>query len=341
MKICEVMAGDEEGGLENHFIDLANALAGKHQVHVIAHRRYGDRFASGVRFHPLDLSRSRKNPLTLYRLLQLIRAIGPDVVHAHANKAAAMIALLRCWIAAPCVATIHSLKRKTAMFERFDHLIAVSKGVAGGIRNPALTVIYNGRNQSPGGSRSPSDTTKGRKCITFIGRLVHVKGVDLLLTAFSKLASQSVELRIVGDGPERSSLESQAEQLELDKRVTFMGNRDDIQSLLQEADLVVISSRREGFPLVLVEALLGHRPVVSTRVPGAAEILPEQVLADIESPDNLAERLEWALADADRLKRLFAPVFNFAENKLTHDHQVTATEAVLIDVVQRGKRCAS
>lgn len=336
MKICEVMAGDEEGGLENHFIDLANALAGKHQVHVIAHRRYGDRFASGVRFHPLDLSRSRKNPLTLYRLLKLIRMIGPDVVHAHANKAAAMIALLRRWLAVPCVATVHSLKRKTGMFEQFDHLIAVSQGVARGIRNPALTVIYNGRNPSPGSSEVSSPVPAARKRITFIGRLVQVKGVDLLLSAFSKLADQAVELRIVGDGPDRSGLESLAGQLGLRERVTFLGNRDDIESLLADTDLVVIASRREGFPLVLVEALLAHRPVVSTRVPGAAEILPGQVLADIENPESLADRLEWALADETRLIQLFAPVFDFAENELTHDHQVTATEAVLVDVVQRG-----
>lgn len=341
MKVCEVMAGNEEGGLENHFIDLANALAKRHEVHVIAHARYGERFSSEVAFHALDLSRSRKNPFTLYRLLKLIKTISPDVVHAHANKAAAMIATVRRWIAAPCVATIHSLKRKTGMFEHFDHLIAVSQGVTRGIKNRALTIIHNGRNPPKVISSGSGEVTADTKTLTFIGRLVHVKGVDVLLNAFSKIDNREVRLRIVGEGDDRHDLESMADELGLAGRVTFLGNRDDIESVLAETHLVVIASRREGFPLVLVEALLCHRPVVSTRVPGAAEILPEAVLADIESPESLADRLNWALGNTGRLEKIFAPVFQYAETELTHDHQVAATETVLKNVLRGGALCAS
>ena len=341
MRACEIMAGNEDGGLENHFIDLANALVRNNEVHVIAHARYAERFSNEVNFHPLDLSRSRKNPLTLYRLLNIIKTIRPDVVHAHANKAAAMVASLRRWISAPCVATIHSLKRNTGMFEHFDHLIAVSKGVARGIKNQSVTVIYNGRNRCSEISQRSTDVAMEAKTITCIGRLVHVKGIDVLLKAFSKIDNQRVQLQIVGEGDARHHLESLADEMGLGERVSFLGNREDIESLLAETDLVVIASRREGFPLVLVEALLCHRPVVSTRVPGAAEILPQEVLADIENPDSLADRLSWSLADAQRLEKTFVPVFKFAEAALTHDHQVSATETVLQDVARRGKLCAS
>jgi glycosyltransferase involved in cell wall biosynthesis len=341
MKVCEIMAGDEEGGLENHFIDLANSLASNNEVHVIAHARYAERFSNEVNFHPLDLSRSRKNPVTLYRLLTVIKAIKPDVIHAHANKAAAMIAVLRRWIPSPCVATIHSLKRNTKMFECFDHLIAVSKGVARDIENEALTVIYNGRKRTLQPSRKSNDVTAVRIIITFVGRLVHVKGVDVLLKAFSKVENKNTVLRIVGEGEARHSLESLAIELGVEGRVSFLGSRNDIESIMEETDLVVISSRREGFPLVLVEALLCHRPVVSTRVPGACEILPEEVLAEVENPESLAERLNWALADPGRLGVTFDPVFRFAEATLTHNRQVYETEAILNSVAQRGKACAS
>lgn len=341
MKICEIMAGNEEGGLENHFIDLANALVRKHEVHVIAHNRYADRFSDDVNFHSLDLSRSRKNPLTLYRLLSIVRTIKPDVVHAHANKAAAMIAVLRRLMPCPCVATIHSLKRNTDMFERFDHLIAVSKGVASGIKNKALTVIYNGRNLPSRISRSAFDVAASSITITFIGRLVHVKGVDVLLKAFDKVDNRNAHLQIIGDGGARHTLESMVRELGLKKRVSFLGVRNDIESVLAETDLVVIASRREGFPLVLVEALLSRRPVVSTRVPGACEILPEEVLAEIENPESLAGRLNWALDNLNRLDSIFAPIFQFAGTVLTHDHQVSATETVLKHVAEKGRQCAS
>lgn len=341
MRVCEIMAGDEEGGLENHFIDLANALSGSNEVHVIAHVRYADRFSKAVDFHPLDLSRSRKNPFTLFRLLTIIKAIRPDVVHAHANKASAMIAVLRRWLGLPCVATIHSLKRKTGMFERFDHLIAVSKGVAKEINNPSLTVIYNGRNPPARISRKPFNAAVDRTTMAYIGRLVPVKGVDVLLKAFAKIDSQNAHLQIIGDGDCRGDLESLAAELGLGGRVSFLGGRDDVDAVLAAADLVVISSRREGFPLVLVEALLSHRPVVSTKVPGSGEILPAEVLAEVDNPENLAARLSWALADMDRLENIFAPVFRFAETELTHEHQVSATEAVLREVAERGKRCES
>ncbi len=180
----------------------------------------------------------------------------------------------------------------------------------------------------------------GAKTITCIGRLVHVKGVDVLLKAFSKIDNQRVQLQIVGEGDARHHLESLADELGLGERVSFLGNREDIESLLSETDLVVIASRREGFPWSWLRRCCAQ-PVVSTRVPGAAEILPQEVLADTENPDSLADRLNWALADASRLEKTFVPVYSFAEAALTHDHQLSATEAVLQDAARRGKLCAS
>ncbi len=58
MKICLIMGGDEEGGLENHVVELGNALASRHNVHIIAHAKYEDRF-KGVSFHAIDLTKSQ------------------------------------------------------------------------------------------------------------------------------------------------------------------------------------------------------------------------------------------------------------------------------------------
>ena len=95
MKICLMMAGIGEGGLEGHVVELSNKLAKEREVEVIAHPDMLDRFDKNVVTHPLDLAKGRSNPLILYRLIALIKSINPDVVHAHANKAVTMLARIR------------------------------------------------------------------------------------------------------------------------------------------------------------------------------------------------------------------------------------------------------
>lgn len=325
MIICEVMAGDEEGGLENHFIDLCNGLSSQHQVHVIAHERYRSRFNARVNYHHLDLSKGRNNPFLWWLLLRQIRSISPDVLHVHASKGAVLISRIRRWIACPVVATIHSLKRKTAMFEGFDQLIAVSRGVAEPIHNPRLEIIYNGRALIPA-VKTPKNAGQD-PIILCVARLEDVKGVDLLLTAM--LNVEKGQLWIAGDGSLRDKLQLQAINAGLAERVQFLGNRDDIGELILKADLLVIPSRREGFPLVLVEALLLRCPVVSTRVPGASEILPPELLVDIADTEQLGQKINALLAEPDRLAILSQPLFEFAEEKLTFGTQLKQTEMVL------------
>ena len=143
MRICEVMAGDEEGGLETHFVDLANGLVEVgEEVTVIAHERYADRFVPAVRFRPLDLTRSRRDPFLKRSLRRLIEACKADVVHAHAGKAAALVAA-----ASPgtrTVGTVHGRKRDLRAYRRFDAVIGVSRGVLGDLDHPAKSVVYNG-----------------------------------------------------------------------------------------------------------------------------------------------------------------------------------------------------
>lgn len=332
MKICEIMAGDEEGGLENHFIDLCNGLSATHEVHVIAHQRYADRFSPQLNFHPLDLSKGRNNPLLWWQLLRRVRQIGPDVLHVHASKGAALVSRIQRWIQCPCVATIHSLKRKTAMFEGFDQLIAVSKGVAAPINNPRLQVIYNGRDLNDEVSVEAARSDKA--VLLCVGRLEEVKGVDILLQAFARVENPDAELWIAGDGSLRKPLEQLAGELNVSERVRFLGMRDDVQMLMKQASAVVIPSRREGFPLVLVEALLLGCPVISTRVPGAVEILPEPLLADTENSDQLAAIVNNMLGNQGLLQALMEPVFSYAQDNLTFQAQLAQTENLLMQVAE-------
>lgn len=115
--------------------------------------------------------------------------------------------------------------------------------------------------------------------IVTIGRLVDQKNHDLFLRAGAAVsrAVPAARFMIVGDGPLRAALEGQARQLGIVDRVTFTGERGDIETLLRAASLFWLTSRWEGMPNVVLEALASGVPVISTDVGGARELVRDGV----------------------------------------------------------------
>ncbi len=313
MTIALVVAGRGDGGLERHVISLANALAARHDVTLVGHPSF-----TGPRAAPLDLTRSRFDPVILWQLARTLRALRPDIIHAHANKAAAMISAIRSFLPGRRVATIHGLKRDTRMYRSFDAVIAVSQGIAERVVHPNLHVIYNGIAPLPPGP--PLDLDAPGPVTVAVGRLAPVKGFDVLLRAWSGLPGT---LLIVGDGPERRTLEALAPP-----NVRLLGQRDDVAAILRRADVVVIPSRREGFPLILAEALHCRRVVVATEVPGVREILPASRLVPVENPLALRAKLRATIENLPAAAAECAAAWEFAAAELTLAQMVAKTEAV-------------
>lgn len=147
-------------------------------------------------------------------------------------------------------------------------------------------------------SQSPS-IVDSNNYICAVGRLAHAKGFDVLITAFSKLSDQSLELVILGEGELRSDLESLAKLLNVSERVHLPGFVTNPYHVIANSRLFVLSSRWEGFGNVLVEALATGVPIVSTDCPG----VPSYILSNGEfghlvppdDPDALALGIEKAL----------------------------------------------
>ena len=322
MRICQVLAGDEDGGLETHFADLANGLSALgDSVTVIAHERFRDRFASDVGFLELDLTRGRRNPWLRRRLKRRIESVEPDVVHAHAGKAAALVAAIapRC----RTVGTVHGVKKDLSAYQRFDAVIGVSRGVIDGLDHPAKTVVYNGVHPGP----VPTTGTSLRKMFGIpakcrvalaAGRLVPVKGYDRLIGLWDDCPGH---LLIAGEGPERARLE----RLARDKPIVLTGFRPDVRSLMGGADLMVFASQREGLSYALAEALIARLPVVSTRVAGAEELLPASHLADI---GKLGEAIARNLRAPDAARARMRDTFDWAADAMTATRMTRATRAV-------------
>ena len=151
-----------------------------------------------------------------------------------------------------------------------------------------------------------------KKIVMCIGRLEPVKNISLLLHAMSNI---DAHLFIIGDGSLRSDLEQQTAAQKMKDRVAFLGFRTDARDLIQIADVVVLSSDREGFPLVMVEALQANKTMASTRVNGVIEWLPQMYLADIGDAQGLKAAIENALNQTSQLD--FQPLFSRAKAELT------------------------
>jgi glycosyltransferase involved in cell wall biosynthesis len=156
-----------------------------------------------------------------------------------------------------------------------------------------------------------------------VGRLVEAKGFDILIAAANAADAQ---LLLVGDGPLRESLQAQAGKG--GARIVFAGFRTDAQRLIAAADGLVVSSRYEGGPYTLPEALLAGVPVVSTRVGMVPDFLPDALLAPVEDVPALAACLQRAIADLPRWQQDMQPAFARASAELTLEAMVSKTEAV-------------
>jgi glycosyltransferase involved in cell wall biosynthesis len=145
--------------------------------------------------------------------------------------------------------------------------------------------------------------------ILFAGRLVGIKDVPTLLRALDRLHQRLPQLRLVlaGEGPERSALEQRVKTLGLSAAVQFVGQRGDVADLIAASDVVVLPSVREGLSNVILEAMMGARPVVASRAGGNTELITHQqhgLLFEIGDDAALAQALETLACDAPLRMRL-------------------------------------
>jgi glycosyltransferase involved in cell wall biosynthesis len=145
--------------------------------------------------------------------------------------------------------------------------------------------------------------------VVAIGRLVPIKRIDRLLRAVAAAAERApaIRLYLVGDGGERASLEALSASLGLGARVTVAGWSTDTPGWYAAADIVALTSDREGTPLALIEAASAGRATVASDVGGVADIVVDGETGIVVPPDNetaLADALVRLAGDADLRERL-------------------------------------
>ena len=325
MKIAMVMAGDEEGGLEKHVVELTNGLKCRgHTVTLIAHEKYQIRVEAD--FIAVDLSKSRRNLFTLYHLYKVIKKLQPDIIHVHGNKAAAMVGSLLPYLDFPSIATLHSRKKNTKMFRKFNTVIAVSPNAAEVLNHPNVLTVLNGITPPV---LNPNILKNDPPVVLAVGRLVPVKGFDVLLHAWKSV--QGAELWIVGEGFEESRLKAFIHEHGLSDSVKMLGFRDDVLQLMQKSSLYVMSSHYEGCPYTMVEALLCEIPMVSTAVGAMTMLLPQKNLTPVNDASALATAINRCLENLAQAHQDCQESFAYAKQYLVLDGMITQIEKAYRD----------
>jgi glycosyltransferase involved in cell wall biosynthesis len=208
-------------------------------------------------------------------------------------------------------------------YGRNDHVFAVSEEVRTSIRvslgtrpAPVVETLYQGLEPSAAGLWEQPDGVRGELGISpdaplagTVGSLTPKKSHETLLRA-TRLARRSLpDLRVavVGQGPMAGALHRRAAELAVEDAVAFVGYREDAARVASAFDVFVLSSRHEGLPVALLEAMAAGRPVVATRVGGVPEVVRdggEGILVPPGDPEALAAAMVTVLVDSDLQARL-------------------------------------
>lgn len=277
MKVMQFIASKVWGGAEKSFVELCNALSKNIQIEVILFKEneIEENLDKEIKVHILSSNSSRYNPFLYLEIFQFIQQSKSDLVHTHSAKASEIAYVLNKFVSFLHIATKRN-PRKGRVFNKIKYVTAVSKDVVRSINKKEVKLIYNGLlKEKTLEKRSPQTVFT----LLAIGGLDKIKGFDVLIREIAKL-DFPFHLNIVGEGKERENLESLIMQLDVAQKVTLLGYREDIPSLISVADLLIISSHSEGFGRVLVETLFYGKCILSTKVGLSMEILPSELLID-------------------------------------------------------------
>jgi glycosyltransferase involved in cell wall biosynthesis len=278
--------------------------------------------------------RPHQDARALAALVRAVRRLRPDIVHTHTAKAGVLgrLAAVLAGGARPVIvhtyhghvlegyfdplltATYRAMERRLAAVS--DALVGVSRATVDDLARLQIAprskfrVVPVGLDLEPFISAPTDAGTAFRRevgvspddvLLTFVGRLVPIKRVDLLLRAVARARElgAAIRLAVVGDGALRPGLEQLAAELGAREHVCFAGYRAKMVAVTAAADFAVLSSDNEGTPVSLIEAAAAGKPAVATSVGGVADVVtPETgLLVPRDDPERLARGIVRMAAD--------------------------------------------
>lgn len=346
MRITLVIATLGSGGAERVMSMMANywADSGRHVTLVTLSSPDADFYAVDPRVRRVGLgllgysqtvfAAVRNNLLRVWRLRRAMKASRPDVVVSFVDRTNVLALLSSLGLGKPVIVSEHTDPRhysvgpfweamRRLLYPQAAAVVVLTNGLRlwaeRFVRKEAVYVIPNSVHVPDVSSESGSQVLTGSaRTVAAMGRLSPEKGFDLLLEAFARCTHRhNWSLMIIGEGDERPRLEAMTSELGIKDRVIMPGRSKNPFPLLRRADLFVLPSRLEGFPMALVEAMACGLPVITTDFPsGARDIVRDGLDAVVVPPNDvqaLAGALDRLMEDPAERQRLGARAVEVAE----------------------------
>lgn len=301
------------------------------------------------------------HPLRDWRALREIHAaleeLRPELLATHSSKAGILGRLAGRSLRVPVVFTVHGwaftpgvppmhaavyrqlerlvgpLASKIITVSEFDRRLGLAARIADEDR---MVTVHNGMPDVPEKLRADPGRTPAR--LVMVARFGVQKDHPTLFRALARLQNHPWELDLIGDGPLRGEMESLAASLGLGARVRFLGQRTDVDQLLADAQISLLVTNWEGFPLSILESMRAGLPVVASSVGGIGESVRDEengYLVPRGEVEQLRERIERLLKSPGLRARMGAAGRTRFEQDFTLDHSVNRTLAVYRDVLGR------
>lgn len=367
------------GGIFRHVRDLAEAQAAAgHEVGIVCDSTTGgdfearlfegmnDTLALGVRRIPMQRHVGPGDFASAWRAFQAVKKLQPDILHGHGAKGGvyarlfgSLMRVFRYRVArlySPHGGSLHydegtakgkfffALER--LMTRLTDHILFVSayekatfRRKIGEPRTPN-SLVYNGLREA---EFEPVDTTADAADFLYIGAMRDLKGPDILIDALAmaeELIGREITAVLVGDGDDRPLYEAQATRLGLASRVRFAPPMP-AREAFALARIVVVPSRAEAMPYIVLEALAAGKPVIASAVGGIPEIFgaasPALVRPD---PEQVAAKMAEALRD-EGLFRAAMPAEGYLRAEFGADVMAKRIENAYFAALSQNRRAPS
>lgn len=353
MRILYVITRAEYGGAQAHLQLLLESAVQRGHVAAVVVGEDGplsrSARAMGIKVYIarnlVQPIRPDKDVRALADIMHVIRAFHPDIVHLHSSKAGIIGRLAGRLAGVPRVFTAHgwafsngvprarramalALERLASRWadriitvSEYDRTLAIRNRVA---RADQLVTIHNG---VPDTLYRAEPARPGPVIITMVARFAAQKDYHSLVAAAAGLKGE-FRLQLIGDGPDVGAVRAQVKAAGLSGRTDFLGARDDVDQLLSKAHVFVLSSRWEGFPISIVEAMRAGLPVVASDVGGVREAVTEGktgFLVPVGDVTCLRTRLQELLSDRQLRGTLGSAGRARYEQSFTVDRMLDAT----------------
>lgn len=307
---------DDTGGAEKNLIEVAeHATKSNNTYFIIASGNKTQRLSSigKLLFFP---SRGVKPLffLDMFYLLYISSRYNIDILHSHHRYPSFIASIIKPITRFKLLTTVHNVFPDKEGFSNWgDHAIAVSNSVYKWVtsgnkyKESDVSVIYNGitipnlhSDEELSSLKNELDYESDLIYLCSVGRLSEQKNYSLLFTLLSELKINNWHLLLVGSGEEKENLIILATELKINNNITFMGQRSDIDLIMQLSDVFLLTSRWEGFPYVVIEALSNGLPVFSTNVGGIHEAIingETGFLFELKDSKKYIETLEMIMKD--------------------------------------------